>query len=90
MRSQLRLRGGVLEERLGAVVLTFALKAETDRIIWRLTRARLGPLPLPLPCFAACTATEWVDEGRYSFDVRAELRGVGLIAHYSGWLAEHG
>jgi hypothetical protein len=29
------------------------------------------------------------DGGRYRFDVRADMRGVGLIVHYEGWMVEH-
>jgi hypothetical protein len=89
MKSRLRLRDGALEERLGAVLLTFDLVADSDRIAWRLRRARLWLLPLPLAWLKECTATESVINGRYCFDMRAQLAGVGLIAHYSGWLAEH-
>jgi hypothetical protein len=88
MRSTLRKRQGTLEERLGLVVLRFELIAEADRIVWKLKGARLLLLPLPLSWFAACAATESVKNGRYCFDVRAEIIGVGLIVHYEGWLIE--
>lgn len=30
-----------------------------------------------------------VSDGRYSFDVRAQVAGIGLLVHYQGWLSEH-
>jgi Domain of unknown function (DUF4166) len=89
MRSVLRSRERALEERLGLMALTFELIAEGQRIVWRFKRARVLFLPLPISWFAACTATETIAEERYCFDVRAEIRGVGLIVHYTGWLIEH-
>lgn len=89
MRSRLRAGREFLEERLGALTLTFELAAEKDRIVWSLRSARFLFLPLPSSWFSACTAAETSDGGRYRFDVRAEMRGIGLIVHYEGWMIEH-
>ena len=89
MQSVIRWRGG-LEERFGPVALTFALTAEADRIVWRLTRARLLFIPLPKALFAGCGAFETIVDGRYCFDARAGMAGIGLLVHYKGWLTEHG
>jgi hypothetical protein len=29
-------------------------------------------------------------DGRYCFDARASIAGIGLLVHYKGWLTEHG
>lgn len=81
-------RGRALEERLGPVTLTFELDAHGERILWRLKRARLLFLPLPSSWFNRCAATESVADGRYSFDVRAEITGIGFLVHYQGWLLD--
>jgi hypothetical protein len=89
MQSQLTDRKQRLEERLGPVVLTFDLSAQQERIVWSLYSARLALLPLPLTWLLKCAATEALHDGRYGFDVSAHVRGIGLIVHYRGWLAEH-
>lgn len=79
-----------LEERFGPIVLIFALTAEPDRIVWRLKGARFLFLPLPTALFTGCAAFETIVDGRYCFDARAGLAGIGLLVHYKGWLTEHG
>ena len=90
MQSVIRRGRHGLEEHFGPIVLTFELIAENDRIIWRLNGARFLFLPLPTAMFAGCGAFETVTDGRYYFDARAHIAGVGLLVHYKGWLAEHG
>lgn len=88
MQSRLTNRDQMLEERLGPMVLTFALLAEHERIIWSLRHARLAFLPLPMTWLLQCAASESIQDGRYSFDVGAQVRGIGPIVHYKGWLVE--
>jgi Domain of unknown function (DUF4166) len=90
MRSVLRTGRHGLDERFGPIVLTFELIPAADRIEWRLKRARLLFMPLPAAWFAGCAATEVITDGRYHFDARASITGIGLLVHYKGWLAEHG
>jgi len=90
MQSIIRAGRDALEERFGPIVLSFLLTAETDRIVWRLTAARLLFLPLPKALFAGCGAFETVVNGRYFFDARAGIAGIGLLVHYQGWLIDHG
>lgn len=89
MQSRLTVRNQRLEERLGPIVLAFALAAEQERIVWSLHSARLAFLPLPLTWLLKCAATEAIEDGRYGFDVSAHVRGIGLIVHYRGWLVSH-
>lgn len=86
MRSVLADRGQLLEERLGPVVLTFELTASPQTIVWTLKRARLAFVRLPISRLLSCAAREAVENGRYTFDVSAHVRGIGLIVHYRGWL----
>ena len=67
-----------------------SLTAEPDRIVWRLEGARFLFLPLPTALFAGCAAFETIVDGRYCFDARAGIAGIGLLVHYKGWLTEHG
>jgi hypothetical protein len=89
LQSQLSNRKGRLDERLGPVITSFTLIAKPERIIWSFRRARLAFIPLPITWLLECAAAEYVHEGRYHFDVSARVRGIGLIVHYRGWLAEH-
>ncbi|HEY7640364.1 MAG TPA: DUF4166 domain-containing protein [Steroidobacteraceae bacterium] len=90
MQSIIRAGRGALEECFGPMILTFALSAEADRIVWKLAGARFLFVRLPTAWFAGCGAFETVVDGRYWFDARAHIAGVGLLVHYKGWLIEHG
>jgi hypothetical protein len=90
MQSVIRPGRDGLEERFGPIVLTFGLTAEAERIVWRLKRARLLFIPLPKALFVGCGAFETIVDGRYCFDARAGMAGIGLLVHYKGWLTEHG
>jgi hypothetical protein len=90
MQSVIRLGRDSLEECFGPIVLIFGLTAEPERIVWRLKGARLLFLPLPTALFAGCGAFETIVDGRYHFDARAGIAGIGLLVHYKGWLTEHG
>jgi hypothetical protein len=90
MRSTIRAGRGALEEYFGPIVLRFALTAEGDRIVWTLVGARFLFLPLPAALFAGCCAFETIVDGRYWFDARAHISGIGLLVHYKGWLVAHG
>lgn len=87
-RSVFSQRHKQLQERLGPIALTFDLVTEEERIVWLLKGARLRFIPLPILWFLRCTAVESVQDGRYAFDVSAQLRGIGRIVRYKGWLVE--
>ncbi|QQP98489.1 DUF4166 domain-containing protein [Lysobacter enzymogenes] len=65
-------------------------EAEGERhdpgLSWRLMRVRALGLPLPRGWFAGVRAREFEREGRYHFDVAAQLPLVGLLVRYRGWL----
>lgn len=86
MQSRLSMRDGRLDERIGLTTLTFDLEARDDGIAWVLRGARALFVPLPLAWFAGTTASEYIADGRYWFDVRACMRGVGVLIQYRGWL----
>ena len=86
MQSRLTERNGKLIEAVGPVQLSFALEVVDGAIVWTAVHARAFGLPLPLSWFRKVAAREAVENGRYTFDVRAELPVVGLLVHYRGWL----
>jgi Domain of unknown function (DUF4166) len=87
MPSRLWMAGGALCERLGPVTLHYRLTIEDAAIVWRVAGIRiLDLLPLPGRWFAGVVARESDGDGRYRFDVRAQLPVVGLLVHYRGWL----
>jgi hypothetical protein len=90
MQSIIRAGRGALEECFGPIVLRFALTVEPDRIVWTLVGAKFLFVPLPVALFAGCGAFETIVDGRYWFDARAHIAGIGLLVHYKGWLVAHG
>lgn len=87
MPSRLWIARGALCESLGPVTLRYRMTVENEAIVWRVAGIRiLGLLPLPASAFAGVEARESGEEGRYRFDVRARLPGIGLLVHYRGWL----
>ena len=87
MRSDLDDIDGCLRERLGLLEFHFALDVAAGALSWRVVRVRvLGFVPLPAAWFGDVRASEAQRDGRYVFDVRAALPGVGLLVHYRGWL----
>jgi hypothetical protein len=90
MQSFIRAGRGALEECFGPIVLRFALSVEPDRVVWTLVGAKFLFVPLPAALFAGCGAFETIVDGRYWFDARAHIAGIGLLVHYKGWLVAHG
>jgi hypothetical protein len=83
MRSSLRARDGLLEERLGWVVLRFRLHAQQGGVHWQLVRLSLGPIPLPVRLFAV-TAQSLPGPSGYRFVVAAHIAGIGELIRYDG------
>ncbi len=88
MPSRLWRADGLLCERLGLVRFGFRLSAHDGALHWRVVRVHALGIPLPSSWFAGVRAREYSEQGRYHFDVRAALPGVGLLVHYRGSLDE--
>jgi hypothetical protein len=86
MPSRLWDADGLLCERLGLATFGFQLDVHDDQLTWRVARVRSLGIPLPARLFRGVIAREFDEDGRYRFDVRAELPIVGLLVHYRGWL----
>ena len=85
MRSVLRHDGSHLVESMGPATFRFAIESEGSRLAWRLRSVRALGMPLPVRCFAI-EASESAEAGRYRFQVRAAVAGVGLLVAYDGIL----
>lgn len=86
MPSRLWEQDGLLCEQLGLARFGFSLTVEQGVIVWRVARVSALGLPLPARWFRDVIAFESEAEERYRFDVAAQLPGIGLLAHYRGWL----
>ena len=86
MPSRLWDARGLLCERLGLATFGFRLDVHDGELTWRVERVHALGIPLPASLFRGVVAREFEREGRYRFDVRAELPIVGLLVHYRGWL----
>jgi len=64
--------------------------ANEPGLSWRLVRVRALGLPLPSGWFAGVRAREFERDGRYHFEVAAQLPIVGLLVRYRGWLDVEG
>jgi hypothetical protein len=89
MKSRLWADGALLAERLGAMTFSFRLQEIEGRIEWRVHAARVFGMRLPTKWFENTTATELIENDRYTFDVRATLPLLGTLISYHGWLVEH-
>jgi hypothetical protein len=78
---------GMLEERFGPLSMKLALRGGPDGLGMDVLGWRLGPLRLPHFLMPRTDAREGADEaGRFTFDVAIYMPGLGMLAHYRGWL----
>jgi Domain of unknown function (DUF4166) len=85
MVSTLKMRDGLLVERLGLASLTFKLRVRPSGLDWNLQRISVAGIPLPVGWFFVCAAID-VKGGRYHFSIDSVLRGAGGIVSYVGSL----
>ena len=85
MSSALRGRIGLVEERLGPVMMSFQLLARAGGIDWKLRRVALLGCPLPVRWFHVVSRSQ-AKADSYHFEVDAEIVGVGPIIRYEGTL----
>lgn len=87
LRSRLRMRRGLLAERMGPAEFHFRLVADGS-IEWQLVAMRVLGVPMPAWLQPTIAARETAQADRYRFSVRVAYRIVGLLVHYEGWLDE--
>lgn len=77
----------VVAERFGPLSIWLRIDPSSEGLAMSVSEARLGRLRLPTFLTPTCEAKEFVDEsGRFNFDVRISMPGIGLLTHYRGWL----
>jgi hypothetical protein len=84
--SELRARGGQLEERFGPLRFLFDLKLEPKGLRMAMWGWSAFGIQLPLCLAPRSAASEWDEDGAFHFDVPISLPLVGEIIHYRGWL----
>jgi NAD(P)-dependent dehydrogenase (short-subunit alcohol dehydrogenase family) len=88
-RSHLAATGQGMTERFGPFRFLLALHVREGHLSYPVTAGWLGPLPLPRWLLPVSQAREYVQKGRFRFDVelRAPVTGE-LIVRYKGALQE--
>lgn len=85
MMSTLTAANGLLHEALGPVRFLFRLEGSAEGIAWTPVHVKAAGIPLPAKLFRF-NVSERAEDGRYQFDVRVDVCGLGLLVHYQGWL----
>ncbi|BBE33017.1 DUF4166 domain-containing protein [Sphingosinicella microcystinivorans] len=85
-RSHLSRHGPWLVERFGPLRFAFALPGTNEGLMMVMQRWWFGPLPLPKWLAPRSTASEWMENGRFHFDVPIDHPLLGRLVHYRGWL----
>ncbi len=86
MKSELRLAGSQIVERLGAAQLTFALTGTPEKLAMKLVRMKFLGIPCPSWLMPRVLAEETGAQGRLHFRVEAALPLIGKVASYRGHL----
>jgi uncharacterized protein YbjT (DUF2867 family) len=86
-RSHLSAASGEMTERFGPFTFTLGLHVAGGALHFPVKAGRLGPVPLPKFLLPQSDAKEYVEDGRFRFDValKAPLTGA-FIVRYQGWL----
>ena len=86
-RSHLSATPEGLSETFAPFTFDIGLRVEDGSLHFPVRSGRIGRLRLPRWMLPVSDAREYVEDGRFRFDVRllAPVTG-GLIAHYRGWL----
>ncbi|HZR34164.1 MAG TPA: DUF4166 domain-containing protein [Nevskia sp.] len=79
---------GVLCERTPLATLRYDLEVEHGILRMQLRRFSGLGLPLPRGIWPTIATAESERDGRYCFDVRASMPGIGLVVRYKGWLVQ--
>lgn len=89
-RSVLSLRDneekGRISERFGPLIFDIDLDHEGTRLCFPVMRGSFLGCPLPNWILPVSEAFEFEEDGRFNFDVRISLPGIGMLVRYEGWL----
>ncbi|WP_341850067.1 DUF4166 domain-containing protein [Chelativorans salis] len=78
---------GQIVERFGPLRFRFDLVSDHEGLEMQMRGWSCLSVPLPLTLAPQSRAREWQEDGRFWFDVPITLPLVGVIVHYTGWLA---
>lgn len=86
--SRLRVVEGCLRERFGPFEFELGLNLSGEALHFPVRRGWLLGLPLPSGLLPRSEAREYVEAGRFHFDVALDAPlGIGRLVRYHGWLA---
>lgn len=86
-RSYLSATPAGMIERFGPFRFLLGLHVAEGALHFPVRRAWLGPLPLPRWLLPGVVAREYVEDGRFHFDVALSAPLGGAMVRYRGWLA---
>lgn len=87
MRSRLRFDAGLLQDKTGPARFRFRLYRIGKDLHWVAEQAKVfGIFPFPERWLDGVRCREFVEDGRYRFEVIAHLPIFGKMLSYSGWL----
>ncbi len=84
--SNLSEESGRLVERFGPLRFRFDLPSDERGLTMVMRGWSVLRIPLPLFLAPRTVAREWVEDGRFQFDVPIALPLIGPVIHYRGWL----
>lgn len=84
--SHLAHRGGRSTERFGALKFELDLHVSGGDLHYPVKRGWALGIPIPSFLLPTSQATERVEDGRITFNVRLSAPIAGLLVHYEGWL----
>lgn len=85
--SRLRVVDGCMRERFGPFEFELDLHIADSALHFPVRRGWLLGMPLPLWLLPRSEAREYVEEGRFHFDVAIDAPlGIGRLVRYRGWL----
>lgn len=77
---------GHVRERFGVMSFDLHLRLEKDRLMFPVHGATVFGFPIPKWLLPISNSSEFVEGGRYHFDVKVSLPVIGDLVHYRGWL----
>jgi hypothetical protein len=78
---------GRMTERFGPFSFRLRLSADNGRVAWPVESWRFLGMPMPRALMPRSDTAEYVEDGRFRFDVGISLPLAGVIVRYRGWLA---
>ncbi|MDA7963306.1 DUF4166 domain-containing protein [Ruegeria sp.] len=85
-------RRGLVRERIGGLTIWMRTDLSSGRLSLEIKALSLFGCPCPRVLLPRSSTVEWQDDqGRFRFDVSAQVPGLGRLIRYQGWLTrDHG